>query len=101
MKFRGKLFLVLLLSSLITNSIFAEKKQLDSTKNDNINEAAIIDSESISASSTYNNLPKEEIINTLYEDPLSDSFIGKSSGFSDKERNRSTSDLLSEFEGQA
>ena len=101
MKFRGKLFLVLLLSCLITNSIFAEKKQPDSTKNDNINEAAIIDSESISASSTYNNLPKEEIINTLYEDPLSDSFIGKSSGFSDKERNRSTSDLLSEFEGQA
>ncbi len=101
MKFHGKLFLVLLLSCLITNSIYADKKQKKSSKTENINEASIIDSESITASTTYNNLPKEEIINTLYEDPLSDNFIGKSSVISDKERNRSTSDLLSEFEGQA
>ncbi len=58
-------------------------------------------SKEISASTTYNNLPANEIINTLYDDPLSEDFMGKGSSLLNKERNRSTSDLLSEFEGQA
>ena len=41
------------------------------------------------------------MINTFFADPLSDEFMGENSSELDSERNRSTSDLLSEFEGQA
>ena len=108
MKFNGKLFFItyLTFTALYVGNVSA-KPIKKSNEVENINDAyikdseKIKDSESITASTTYNNLPKEEVINTLFEDPLSEEFMGKSSTLLNKERNRSTSDLLSEFEGQA
>ncbi len=101
MNFKGKLFLLLLLSGFLSTTIFAEKTSPDNNQNHeaSINDAVIKEPEI--ATATYDNLPKNEVINTLFEDPLSDSFMGKESSIFNKERNRSTSDLLSEFEGQA
>lgn len=99
MKFKGKLLITILFCSLLAINLDASNNKDESLTD--INSATIKESEAITASNTYSNLPKEEVINTLYEDPLSESFMGKGSSKLNAERNRSTSDLLSEFEGQA
>ena len=104
MKITGKLLLIFLIQSLLSVSVYAETIQFGRKKTtkkaDNINTAKIKDDELGVASTTFSNLPKNEVINTFYADPLSDDFMGKDNSFHDSERNRSTKDLLSEFEGQ-
>ena len=100
MKFNNKILLVLLLTSIITFNARAENKDNESLLNEEEIDNARLKKAEV-ATSTYNTLPKNEVINTIYEDPLSESFMGKGSRALDKERNRSTADLLSEFEGQA
>ena len=105
MKITGKLLNLLIVYSLTALTLNAETiqfgKRRNTKKENNINAAQIKDEEGEVASTTYSNLPKNEVINTFYADPLSDEFMGKGSSELDKERNRSTKDLLSEFEGQA
>lgn len=95
MKNNVKLLYIIILFNFLTTELFAFREN-DSSHN--LNNAVI---KSDISSSTYNNLPKNEVINTIYEDPLSESFMGKDSKSLDSERNRSTSDLVSEFENQA
>ncbi len=103
MKFKGKFLFILLIIYFISVSLItlAREPKGKSSKAENINEATIKDSESNIASTSFNNLPSDEVINTFYADPLSDDFMGKTDSKLNAERNRSTSDLLSEFEGQA
>ena len=104
MKITGKLLGIYLLLSFYALSANAESIQFgrkrNTKKENNINTAQIKDDEGGIASTTFSNLPKNEVINTFYADPLSDEFMGHDNKFHDSERNRTTKDLLSEFEGQ-
>lgn len=104
MKITGKILFILLIYAFIPLALNAESIQFGkkkTPKTNNINKAKIKDDDNGVATSSFSNLSKEEVINTFYADPLSDEFMGKDSSALDSERNRSTSDLLSEFEGQA
>ncbi len=105
MKITGKLLKTFILYSILAVSANAETiqfgKKRNTKKENNINAAQIKDNEAGVASTSFSNLPKDEVINTFFADPLSDEFMGENSSELDSERNRSTSDLLSEFEGQA
>ena len=104
MKITGKLLRILFLYTILAVSANAETIQFGRKRNNkkesNINAAQIKGDETGVASASYSNLPKNEVINTFYADPLSDEFMGKDSTILDAERNRSTKDLLSEFNGQ-
>ena len=104
MKITGKLLKIFILYSILAVSANAETiqffKKRNTKKEKNINTAQIKDEEAGVASTSFSNLPKNEVINTFYADPLSDEFMGKDHNIHDAERNRSTKDLLSEFEGQ-
>lgn len=104
MKITGKLLFIFVLYSLLILSANAETiqfgKKRNNKKESDINSAQIKQNEAGVASTSFSNLPKNEIINTFYADPLSDEFMGKDSSVLDSERNRSTKDLLSEFNGQ-
>lgn len=104
MKITGKLLKILFLYSILAVSANAETIQFgrkrNTKKENDINAAQIKDDEAGVASTSFSNLPKNEVINTFYADPLSDDFMGKDNNIDDAERNRSTSDLLSEFHGQ-
>lgn len=102
MKFKGRLFIILLVTELFACSTHgAQKPKETSPKNKTISEAVITKKDPEIASSPYESIPKEDVINTLYPDPLSDEFMGTNSEILNSERNRSTSDLVKEFEGQA
>ena len=104
MKITGKLLNIFILYSILAVSANAETiqfgKKRNTKKESNINAAQIKDDEAGVASTSFSNLPKNEVINTFYADPLSDEFMGKDHNIKDSERNRSTKDLLSEFNGQ-
>ena len=104
MKITGKLLKILILYSILAVSANAETIQFgrkrNTKKENDINAAQIKEDEAGVASTSFSNLPKNEVINTFYADPLSDDFMGKDNNIDDAERNRSTSDLLSEFHGQ-
>ena len=104
MKITGKLLSIFVLYSIFAVSANAETiqfgKKRNNKKESNINAAQIKEDETGVASASFSNLPKNEVINTFYADPLSDEFMGKDSSIHDAERNRSTKDLLSEFNGQ-
>ncbi len=104
MKITGKLLSIFVLYSIFAVSANADTiqfgKKRNNKKESNINAAQIKEDETGVASASFSNLPKNEVINTFYADPLSDEFMGKDSSIHDAERNRSTKDLLSEFNGQ-
>ena len=104
MKISGKLLSFFIIYNIATASLYAESIQFGKKKTvkkeKSINTAKIKEDDNGVATSSFSNLPKNEVINTFYADPLSDEFMGKDSSIHDTERNRSTKDLLSEFEGQ-
>ena len=104
MKITGKLLNIFILYSILAVSANAETiqfgKKRNTKKESNINAAQIKDDEAGVASTSFSNLPKNEVINTFYADPLSDEFMGKDHNIKEYERNRYTKDLLSEFNGQ-
>ncbi len=99
MKLGAKIFFII---SIVLNTLsycYAEpNKETVSSDSISINKFSIKENEHNKiASDSLKALPKNEVINTLYPDPLSDEFMDQGDEDYNAERNRSTADLLSEF----
>lgn len=99
MKLGAKIFFII---SIVLNALsycYAEpNKETISSDSISINKFSIKENEHNKiASDSLKALPKNEVINTLYPDPLSDEFMDQGDEDYNAERNRSTADLLSEF----
>ena len=100
MKFQGKaLFILIIIGSL--NSVLSAQTGPNTSIDKSIDKATINEQNMNTASSPYRNLSAEEVIDTMYPDPLAEGFMGKKDTALDIDRNRSVADMLQEFEGQA
>lgn len=100
MKFNGKaLFILIVIGSL--NSVLSAQEMPTNKIDETLDKATITEQNINTASSPYRSLKADEVINTMYPDPLAEGFMGQKDSALDLDRNRSVSDMLEEFEGQA
>ena len=99
MKFKGNtLFLFLLIS--VVNAGIAENSKAYDSKLISINKEESFCESRNNTLEPYGSLPSEELINTMYPDPLAEGFIKQDSAL-EKDRNRTVGDMLDEFNSQA
>ena len=100
MKFNGKaLFILIVIGSL--NSVLSAQEMPTNKIDETLDKATITEQNINTASSPYRSLKADEVINTMYPDPLAEGFMGQKDSALDLDRNRSVCDMLEEFEGQA
>ncbi len=100
MKFQGKALLILIIIGSL-NSVLSAQTAPNTSVDRSLDKATITEQNMNTASSPYRNLTAEEVIDTMYPDPLAEGFMGKRDTALDIDRNRSVADMLQEFEGQA
>ena len=100
MKFNSKSVIALF----IITSAFMQVNAAENSKNNDINSATLLEEPkniSKTASDALKVLPRGEVINTLYPDPLSEDFMEQGDTAYKLDREKSTAELLSEFDAKA